>query len=475
MTFFIVTFLLQMQFLWKYIDDLVGKGLTWSVIAQLMVYASATFVPLSLPLAVLLAALMTFGNLGENYELTALKAAGISLTRVMKPLIVFMIIMSIGAFFYSNYSLPFFNWKMRALLYDIQQQRPDIKIKDGVYFNGIDNYSIKIGHKDASTSLLHNIRIYDHSQNVGNGNVTVADSGYMKMTDDKRVLILTLFSGESYVEMPENEHRRTPLKSYPFRRDKFSKQIVNIPLEGFDFQRTDEGLFRGNFQMLNLKQLTYATDSMKKDLRTDQMAMKRNIMASSYYKNVFRHKPDTTQLKLLKNNCTYNYKWFYYRMDKMDKMTALNFALNQARNAKSLITAQEQVQKAKAINLRRHEIEWHKKFTLSLACLIFFFIGAPLGAIIRKGGLGMPLVISVLFFVVYYIISMMGEKMVRESVLPAYFGVWLSSLVLLPLGTFLSFKATHDSSILNLDSYTKFFNKQIAVFKWLAFFKNFGK
>ncbi len=464
-----------MQFLWKYIDDLVGKGLTFSVITQLMIYASATFVPLSLPLAVLLAALMTFGNLGENYELTALKAAGISLTKVMYPLIVLMFTISIAAFFYSNISLPFFNWKMRALLYDIQNQRPDVKIKEGVFYNGIENYSIKIGHKDPSSNLLLNVRIYDHSSNGGNANVTIADSGYMKMTSDKRMLVLTLLTGESYIDMPENNRRYNRARTYPFRRDKFTKQIVNIPLEGFDFQRTDEGLFRGNYQMMNLRQLNFATDSMNKDISSDGMGLKRNMLGTSYYKNVSRHRLDTAKHDSLEKKIKFNFNWFYYRMNDQDKIATISYALNQARNSKSMISSEAQVRKSKLIKLRKHEIEWHKKFTLSLACLIFFFIGAPLGAIIRKGGLGMPLVISVLFFVVYYIISITGEKMVRESYLPAFLGVWISSILLLPLGAFLSFKATHDSSVLNIDNYIIIFNKLFSKFKWISFFKRFGK
>jgi lipopolysaccharide export system permease protein len=463
LTFFIVTFLLQMQFLWKYIDDLVGKGLTFVIVAELLVYASATFVPLALPLAILLASLMTFGGLGENYELTAMKAAGISLTKIMYPLIILMLTISIAAFYYSNISLPYFNWKMRSLLYDIQQKRPELQIKEGVFYNGIENYSIKIGKKDINTNLIHDIRIYDHTANDGNVSVTLADSGYMKMTADKRALVITLFKGESYVDVIDKEGNRYGPKTYPFRRDIFMKQVINIPLEGFDFQRSDEGLFRSNFQMMNLKQLEYATDSMKRDLYFDRMSLTSDLLHSSYYPRTITGKPDTSK-KVSSKPFRFNLRYYYYLLSDYEKVIALSNALNDLRNAKSSVSNDIQNYKNKSKRMRRHEIEWHKKFTLSLACFIFFFIGAPLGAIIRKGGLGLPLVISVLFFVLYYVISLTGEKFVRESYIPAYIGVWISSIILFPLGAFLTYKASHDSSFMSIDAYYKLINK----------FKNFS-
>ncbi len=470
LTFFIITFLLQMQFLWKYVDDLVGKGLTFGVLADLLIYASATFVPLALPLAILLAALMTFGGLGENYELIAMKSAGISLIKIMYPLILLMIVIGIAAFFYSNISLPFFNLKMRSLLFDIQQQRPELQIKEGAFYNGIENYSIRIGKKDASTNLLHNIKIYDHTSNIGNTSITIADSGYMKMTADKRTLMVTLYSGLSYVDMAENNNRRYYYKkTYPFRRDKFSKQVISIPLEGFDFQRTEEGLFRSNFQMMNLKQLQYAMDSMKSDLYRDRILLKNNLMATTFFQSAIRNINKVVPKKDTLKPVRFNLQLYYRLMPDQDKVTAISYALNEARSAKSNLSGEVQVSKVKEKLYRRHEIEWHKKFTLSLACLVFFFIGAPLGAIIRKGGLGLPLVISVLFFVLYYVISITGEKFVRESYTPAYIGVWISSYILLPLGIFLTYKSTTDSAILNVESYGKLINKILNLKIWKKF------
>jgi lipopolysaccharide export system permease protein len=460
LTFFIVTFLLQMQFLWKYIDDLVGKGLTIMVIGKLLLYASATFVPLALPLAVLLASLMTFGSLGENFELTAIKSAGISLTRIMKPLIVLIIAIAISAFFYSNYSMPYFTLKMRSLLFDIQQQRPELSIKEGVY-TSIDNYVIKVGKKDSKTNLMYKISIYDHSANNGNVGVTIADSGYMIMTSDKRNLEITLFKGESYIDMIENDRNFGYNKrTYPFRRDKFSKQVINIPIAGFELQRTDEGLFRGNFQMLNIKQLQLSIDSMYTELHKDKSMLQTLLIKSNYNQTVMDFPLDTSKkakadsLPKIKN---LNIRVMYYMLSDMEKINTLSSALDDARNSKNAISNEATIHVSKIGRLRRHEIEWHKKFTLSFACIIFFFIGAPLGAIIRKGGLGLPLVISVLFFILYYIISLSGEKLVRGSHLDPYLGIWMASLILLPLGAFLTVKATNDSTVLNLDSYLKVF------------------
>jgi lipopolysaccharide export system permease protein len=475
LTFFIVTFLLQMQFLWKYIDDLVGKGLSFTVIGKLLVYASATFVPLSLPLAILLAALMTFGGLGENYELTAIKSAGISLTRVMKPLIFFIVIIAISAFFYSNYSMPYFTLKTRSLLWDIQQQKPELTIKEGVY-TGIDNYVIKVGRKDQKTNLMYNISIYDHSLNQGNVSVTIADSGYIKMTTDKRNLEITLFKGESYVDVVENDRSSGYYnRTYPFRRDKFSKQIINIPMAGFELQRTDEGLFRNNFMMLNIRQLETNIDSMNNELDYDHMMLKNVIIANNYHQNVVYNYPDTSKNRKIDTLTVYKnakLRVMYYMLTDQEKINTIASALDDARNTKNTITSEVPNRSSKIKRLRKSEIEWHKKFTLSLACLIFFFIGAPLGAIIRKGGLGMPLVIAVLFFILYYIISLTGEKLVRESYVSPYVGVWIASFILLPLGAFLTIKATNDSAVLNIDSYFKIFRKIADLKIWKTIFKS---
>jgi len=463
LTFFIVMFLLLMQFLWKYIDDLVGKGLDFIVISKLMVYTSASLVPMALPLAILLASIMTFGNLGENYELTALKAAGISLQRIMMPLVIFIIFVSVAAFFFSNNIMPVSNLKMRSLLYDVQQQRPELQIKAGAFYNGIEGYSIKIGQKDPKTNLLKNIKIYDHTANEGNVSVTVADSGYMRMTGDEQYLMVSLYNGATYVELKPDKSNRGRKKTYPERRDKFEKEIIFLELTGFGLKRTDESLFKSHYAMMNLDQLQHANDSLKGELKNTRKNFRNMLTKSSYFKRernytgrMERFRRDTALTPVI---VTLNYDSLYNNFTITQKQRAVSQALSFARSAKSYIGSEETTVENKIKRLRRYQIEWHRKFTLSFACFIFFFIGAPLGAIIRRGGLGMPVVVSVLFFVLYYVISLSGEKFVREDIWNAPEGMWLSSFILLPLGIFLTYKATTDSTIMNIDTYLSFFKK----------------
>jgi lipopolysaccharide export system permease protein len=448
-----------MQFLWKYIDDLVGKGLEFHVITELLVYTAASLIPMAIPLAVLLASLMNMGSLGENYELTALKAAGISLQRIMRPLIILCFFIALIAFLFANYVLPVTNLKMRSLLYDIQQQRPELQIREGVFYNGIENYSIYIGKKNYKTGLLKNIKIYDHKDHKGNISVTLADSGYMKITADKKYLLVTLYNGFIYSDVIRE--RQTRNNTYPFRRDKFAKQTNQIELSGFGLKRTDEELFKQNYQMLNLKQLTYYTDSLYRDVDNRSQNLATSLKSTS----IFQNNParlrniqriDTT---IANKTLTTNFDSLFASLNTMDKQNIVSSALSSARDAKSYIISSFTNNDDTIRRARRYEIEWQRKFTLSIACFIFFFIGAPLGAIIRKGGLGMPVVVSVGFFVLYYMISISGEKFAREGVMTPFLGMWLSTLILLPLGTFLTYKATTDSAILNMDTYSNFFKK----------------
>lgn len=488
-----------MQFLWKYIDDLAGKGLDWIVIVELIIYAAARLVPMALPLAILLSSIMTFGNFGEHFELTAVKSAGVSLQRFMTPLIMLTIAISISAFFYSEYIIPFSNLKSYSLIYDVKNQRPELQIKEGIFYNGIDGYSIKIAKKDYKTNLLQNLMIYNHTDNKDNVEVTVADSGYMRMTSDEKNLILTLYNGYSYEEIKENKkNRRKPDRKYPHQRREFEEQTVVFELKGLDFSRTDEDLFKNNFQMLNLKELNYAEDSLVRKYDERIYNFKENTIQSNYFKKErFFERSRVEEKELNKKNVakdiieigetneisntriikevrissgkkskidSINYKIFnpdsiFYNLDLNDKESAIDFALNYARTAQNNITSNKKLFNRRAEKIRRHQIEWHRKFTLSFACLVFFFIGAPFGAIIRKGGFGTPVVISILFFILYYVISIAGEKFSREGVMPAYIGMWLSSFILMPLGIFLTYKATTDSSILSTDAYVLFFKK----------------
>jgi len=472
LTFFITTFILLMQFLWKWIDDLAGKGLSVSVIAELLLYVSASLVPMALPLAILLSSIMTFGNLGENYELTALKSSGISLQRIMSPLIIFIIGVSLLAFFFSNNVMPYANLKMQSLLYDVTQKRPEFNIREGIFYNGIDNYSIKISHRDSRTNLLHDIKIYDHTEARGNVTVTTADSGYMKMTADSN-LVFTLFNGNMYSELV-GERTMKIKKSYPGRRDHFERQDIVFSLSGFNLSRTDENLFKGGYKMMNLKQLTQTTDSLYSEYNLTKKQFYKEVVVTNYFRTdpVYKKTLFKDTIILKSRELSLNMDTIYETFDTQGKRALITQALNLARATAGHIVAQKDNFLNKVRKIRRHEIEWHRKFTLSFACLVFFFIGAPLGAIIRRGGLGMPVVVSIIFFVIYYIVSISGEKFARESVMPAFEGMWLSSFLLLPLGVFLTYKATSDSAVLNIDTYIMFFKKAAKFLRFNEIFEN---
>ncbi len=456
MTFFIVMFILLMQFLWKYIDDLVGKGLEFNVILELLLYASAGLVPMALPLSTLLASLMTMGNFGEHNELLAMKSAGISLPRIMSPLIVLTILISVGGFFFSNNVLPYTNLKISSLLYDVKQQRPELQLKVGVFNNDIDGLSIKIGSKDPKTNLMRRIMIYDHRSNEGNLMVTVADSGYMRITDDSQYMIVTLFSGSTYEEISENSpNRRQTIKKYPSRNNRFEQQEMILELKGFGLQRTNEDFFKSSFHAMNLNQLAQTGDSLFRDIDDRTKQAVRNMANISLLKNPnsFSHSSLRNPTYILNSDSLFN------SLSSETQLRTIERAIANARQSKNYIVSVKDDLYHRGKHAVRHIVEWHRKFTLSFACFVFFFIGAPLGAIIRKGGLGMPVVVSVLFFVVYYIISLTGEKFAREMIWEVNTGMWVSSFILLPLGVFLSYKATTDSVILNADFYILYIKK----------------
>ncbi|MEO8088541.1 MAG: LptF/LptG family permease [Bacteroidota bacterium] len=446
MTFFISLFVLLMQFLWKYIDDLAGKGLEWTVIFKLMVYVSVTLVPLALPLAMLLASIMTFGNLAEHYELVACKSAGMSVQKIMRPLIYLTVLICIGAFYFSDNVLPAANLRMSALLYDVRNQKPGLLIKPGVFYDGIEGYVIKVGKKDKDNQTIHNVMIYDHTENRGNVKVILADKGTMLMSDDDRYLLLTLYDGKSY------EERRKPkgVDTKAMMRTEFQKEIIRFDLSAFKLTRTNEQLFKDNYQMLNLRQLSSSSDSIeKKIIDTRLFYQKYN---SKYYTGIPGVK--AKKLPFTNENLVLNF-------EKQKQAAILTSALNSARTSKNIAGDAAVDITVRQKSLYKHRIEWNRKFTLSFAIFILFLIGAPLGSIIRKGGLGMPLVISVIFFLTYHIISITGEKFAREGVIAVYKGMWLSSVLLLPLGIFLMYKATTDSALFDRDAYVKFFNKFI--------------
>ncbi|MFI3330326.1 MAG: LptF/LptG family permease [Rikenellaceae bacterium] len=459
MTFFIVMFILVMQFMWRYIDELVGKGLDGSVIFELMVYAAATVIPMGLPLATLLAAIMTMGNLGENYELLAMKSAGMSLMKIMRPLTILIFFVSIASFFVANDLVPYSMRKMYSLIYDIRQQKQSIEFKDGIFFNGIENMSILVEKQDPKTKLLTGVQIYDTRENTGEMTITLADSGYISLSDDKKFLKVNLYNGETY----ETSRNRQWYEENELRHHIFAAQNGLIPLSGFDFERTDDSKFGGS-QTKNIQQLTRGIDSLDR--------INSNMLIDSYgpliMDYLFKTNADIAYDSMRVEALGKKSLNLYPQVNKLDtraKAKLYKEAKEDLIKSKRFLTYDERSAKQSLNQLYSYKVEWHRKMSLPVSVMIFFLIGASLGAIIRKGGLGMPIVVSVLFFVVYYIISITGEKMAKEGTWESYIGMWISSFILIPLSIFLMTKATNDSNILNADWYRLQINKVKQFFK----------
>ncbi|MCX6327348.1 MAG: LptF/LptG family permease [Bacteroidia bacterium] len=460
-TFFIVLIILILQFLWMYVDELAGKGLDFKILAELLYHFSLTFVPTALPLAILLASLMTFGNMGEFSELSALKSSGIPLQRIMRPLIVLISIIAFVSFFFSNNVLPYSTVKARTLLYDIRRKKPDINIQAGTFYNGVPDFSIKITTKDPVTNRLDKLIIYDHRDRRGNTSVILADSGYMKTTPDGAGLIMILFNGYSYNEIEEKKGN-TDSRKYPSRKDYFKEQTIVISLIGFDLERSEEGLFKSNSAMLNISQLTSYIDSLNKcyNERLSSQFKEFNNTKIYYEKNYLTdyavREENADTLKKIKK---FDTKALFDSLSITEKKSVLATAIGNLKDGNSFLAQKNESLHYEVKTIKRYEVEWNKKLTMSFACLVFFFIGAPLGAIIRKGGLGTPSVISIFFFVIYYVISISGQKLVEEDVVGTFAGMWAASYILLPIGIFLTYKATTDSVIMNIDTYLSFFRK----------------
>lgn len=469
LTFFIALFVLLMQFLWKYIDDLVGKGLDPGIIAELLLYASFSLVPLTLPLAILLSSLMTFGNLGEHYELVAFKAAGVSLQRVMQPLIVVSAMICVGAFFFSNYALPYANLKMKSLLYDVSKSKPTLNIKEGVYNSEITGYSIRVNKKTDDGKTLNDIVVYDHTAENGNTSVTVAKKGTMGLTPDKTKMVLTLYDGNSYNEVRSktkkdgsNDFYKVNRADDPYMRESFKKLVFVMSMEDFGLKRTDESLFKDNAQMMNLTQLEQTKDTLESELKRGIEHTARNVQRGYRYFQIYieRQGPEITPVKITAK------KNLLDSIPPNESRRILETAANIARSSKALIENSVNDTAMVQKNIARHEVEWHRKFTLSFACLVLFFVAAPLGAIIRKGGLGLPMVVSVCLFITFHIISITGEKFAKGGVLSAFQGMWLAPSVLLPLGIYLTYKATTDSALFDSERYMRIFRKILPTKTW---------
>lgn len=445
MTFFICTFIVLMQFLWMHINDMVGKGLGASVLLEMLFYASLSMVPMALPLAVLLASLMTFGNLGESLELTALKSGGISLWRVMRPLIVLMVMVAVGAFFFQNDVLPVAQSRMWTLLKSMRQKSPELDIEEGVFNDQIANYNIYVEKKNRNTGVLYNVMIYDFSQGFERSRVIMADSATLATAPDRMNMVLTIFSGELFENMRQGVGSAQAAKSNNlYRREEFKTKEIRMPFDA-NFERMDAGEMSSLYIGKDMGQLLHSIDSIHR--RTDSIS-------TVYAREVTAEQPLGNAVAAT-DVAASPLDSMLVVGDFATRRRQLEAARNQAqarRNdyfGRSLYIDDEHKQ------LALHGIELHRKFTLSLACLVFFFIGAPLGAIIRKGGLGTPLVISVFLFIFYFILDNMGMKMAKAGKVPVWEGMWLSSGVLLPLGVWVTYKAVRDSSMFNAEAWQR--------------------
>lgn len=464
MTFFICLFIVLMQFLWRYIDDLVGKGLSIDVIGELFFYAALTMVPMALPLAILLASLMIFGNLGEKFELTAMKASGISLLKVMSPLIILISFIAVGAFFFQNNVLPVAQTKMWTLLYSMRQKSPELEIPEGVFYTQIPGYNFYVESKDRDSGTLFNMMIYDVSRGFDNARVILADSGHLKSADDKAHLFLQLYNGEQFENLRDNGAYSQ--SSQPYRSENFDLKEILLAFDA-NFTRMDEAGMRNQYVGKNMTQLQATIDSVS--LRVDSIGA---VYAKEIKERPYINVTPVSTVRSLNGKAqqevripypaasvkSYNIDSLFYA-DLHRTRNYLTGAIRRVQTIKQEYEFRSFVMEEDRATIRRHGIEMHRKFTLSFACLVFFFIGAPLGAIIRKGGIGTPLVISVLLFIFYYIIDNTGFKFARDGKTAVWEGVWLSSFVLLPLGVFLTYKAMRDSAVLNGDAYKNFFRR----------------
>lgn len=459
-----------------HLKDLVGKGVEMTVLFEFFVYAVASVVPLALPLAILLASLMTFGNLGEKFELTAMKAAGVSLFRIMRPLAIAIAFVCVGAFLFSNYVLPKSQVKLWALIFSLRQKSPEMEIPPGEFYDGIDGYNIYVRSKNPQTGMLYDMMIYDYSSGFRNATVMVSDSGKIYFTDDNKYLLLNLFSGESFENLNQKQQRATRTQNnIPYRRESFAKKQLLIDFNN-EFNRYDEDVLSDQHVSKDVVELVESIDSVQLLAHQRSAEQSDAIVRTRYFgrERVENRNVDTI---IIENDADeiYEIDSLYEQFSADERYRAINTALEKARAQRDQVDYNALMLDDYQRYIRRHEIELHRKFTLAFACLIFFFIGAPLGAITRKGGLGAPVVISVIMFIIYYIIDNTGYKMAREALWPCWSGMWLSSMILLPIGIFLTYKAATDSALFNPEVWIKYLHKlKIIILRlWIQLKKRF--
>ena len=457
-TFFICLFIFIMQLLWMWVDDFVEKGLNMAVLAKFFAYGSITLVSQSLPLSILLAALMTFGNFGEKLELLAMKAAGIPLLRIMTPLIVCCTILCGVSFYFQNVISPYAQMQLYTMMYSIKQSSPESEIPEKIFYDKIDGYNIYVDRKDNETGKLYNVVIYDMSAGFDKANILISDSAEIINTSDNKLMVMALYSGEQFSNLTDQQTKK---QNRPYRRETFSRKEVLIKING-GFEMKDAAFIKSNAASKNIKELTTAIDSLT--LSNDSVGESnwKGVLRSTYKAHLKFNSNDTTLMN--RDNIFYiNVDSVFNVATKQSKLNWRRSQLNKVKQLKVDYEIKSNIMRSLDKDLNRHKISWWEKFTLSLGCLVFFFIGAPLGAIVRKGGLGYPVLISVATFILYYIFTTSGAKLAREGEWQVWYGVWLSTIILSPLGIFFTYKANKDSGIFNGDSIKAFFKKLFAI------------
>ncbi|MBL0045663.1 MAG: LptF/LptG family permease [Flavobacteriales bacterium] len=449
-TFIIVLFILSMQFLWKYVDDLMGKGLSGLTLAQLLTYATASFVPLAIPLAVLLSSIMTMGGLGERSELTPMRSAGLGLFRILMPLTLAAILIAGFSFFFSNNLLPIANLKFQSLLWDVTKKKPAMNLRPGVFYNGIEGFTIRVANKHEDTGILDDVLIYDHRGSFrGDRTVVRAEHGRMKRSVDGNYLVLELQDGRIYDE--QSKGRTATGGSMPLLRGRFERDEVRMDLSSLGMKRTDEDLFKDHYKMRTMGQLQVAEDSLMRKYDQKKLDQERYMRNGLF---ITRDSANAT----VPGSFT-GMGAFQHALDPGQQKNLFDIAINMTRNAASFLDRTLEEREDRRAQIARFRVEWHRKLMLAAACILFFFIGAPLGAIVRKGGMGLPTVFAIVFFLVFHIISYSTEQLVKLGDLQPWPGMWISTLVLLPIGAFLTWKAATDSPLLEADAYARVWDK----------------
>lgn len=453
-------FVLIMTFLWRKIETLIGKGLELSTFLELFAYAAATFVPMALPLSILLASIMTIGNFGEKYELVAMKSAGLPLFRIFRPLIVLSLFFSVIAFYFAGWVIPAADLKTKQLASDIKDKKPAINIRPNEFYTQISSYVIRIDAKDKNTNKMYGILIYNHGKNEGNTEVIKADSGYMYSAENNQTMIFKLYNGEVFSEDVSGGKYHTR----PLTRIGFKEQVLRFDVSDFAMQKSDEDKYSDSYKVLGVKRLHARIDSLQ------TASIENRINYRNYLIGKLSLSTKDSDTKNIKNSLQttaekYDFYEDYLNLDAEKQLFTENYFYSTIKNIEEDFKNHSEIEGYDKNYIDRHWIEFYRKFTLSIACIILFFIGAPLGSIIRKGGLGMPVVVSIIAFAVYYVIGMIGESAAKSGSLSPFIAMWLSSIIFLPVGLILTLKATSDSKIFSLENWQRVMNKAVSFFK----------